>query len=80
VQGRIGSIPARLAVANRSWVTQDLLIDDCLRPDLEAGLFSDWLSGDAGRTVIENYRVRSSQVFFPWPQERSSERPDALPR
>ena len=46
----------------------------------DAGLFFDWLSGDAGRRFIDTYRVRGSQVFFSWPQQRSADRPDARPR
>lgn len=60
--------------------TYAVIIDGAGPRALEAALFFDWLSGHVGRTVIENYRVRGSQVFFAWPQERSSDRPDALPR
>jgi tungstate transport system substrate-binding protein len=60
--------------------TYAVIIDDAGPRSADATVFFEWLSGDAGRSAIENYRVRESQVFFAWPQHLSAERPDALPR
>jgi tungstate transport system substrate-binding protein len=60
--------------------TYAVIIDDAGSSAQGAKLFFDWLSGDAGRSIIENYRVGASQVFFAWPQHRSADRPQALPR
>jgi tungstate transport system substrate-binding protein len=45
----------------------------------DAHAFADWLSDGNGRTIVERYRVRDTQAFFPWPADGRRDDPHALP-